>query len=79
MKTLCVRKTTYRLKSAVSLTVAVISDFHDNGYETVVRMLREDPPDVIAVVGDLFLGFKPKRNLPAFELAKMPCRFCRHV
>lgn len=70
MKTLCVRKTTYRLKSAVSLTVAVISDFHDNGYETVVRMLREDPPDVIAVVGDLFLGFKPKRNLPAFEFAK---------
>lgn len=66
------QKTIYELPAPVSLTIALLSDFHNGDLRCVTGVLRQDPPDLIAVAGDIFVGRKPHCNAPIFEIQKNP-------
>lgn len=71
MKTRRVRKTTYQLDSAISLTIALVTDFHnDSAYLQVLDILKDNPANLIAIAGDLFKGFRPESNRSPFDMAK---------
>ena len=46
------QKTEYEIPSPVNCTIALVTDLHEYDPESVLEILREVKPDVIAVAGD---------------------------
>ena len=47
------------------LTIALLSDFHNGGPAVVAAVtdsLRRNQPDMIAIAGDLLVGYRPKSD-----------------
>lgn len=60
--------TTYTIPARLrrSLTVAQVADLHDRPFEPVLQALRAEPPDLIAVTGDLFCRLDTSVNTLPF-------------
>ena len=54
------QETSQKVNSNVRL--AVISDLHNRSYSAVIRSLRRRRPDLIAVTGDMLVGYRPKND-----------------
>ena len=80
-----IRKTEYRVKSSgAKARIALLADLHRGPAEGVVSILRNDPPDLILIAGDLYES--PPRNpfdvaaaltLLAGLPAGVPTYYCR--
>lgn len=74
------KKTEYRLRSRVDRTIALVTDLHEYEPESVLRILREVQPDVIAVAGDTLERHHPGENLDKGDrslLSRMICAVIR--
>ena len=56
------RETFYKIPAGSRRLIALISDLHNHSGKDVVRSLRRRHPDLIAVTGDLLVGYLPKDN-----------------
>lgn len=56
------KETVYRIPGGISCRIALLSDLHNRPYSAVLRSLRRRRPDLIAVTGDLLVGYRPKDN-----------------
>lgn len=50
-------KTEYRVQGSADITIAIVVDLHSRNPESVLEILREAKPDVIAVPGDLLENY----------------------
>ena len=48
----------YRIHKGIPHTVAILSDLHNKNGRAAAESLRQRRPDLIAVTGDLFLGYR---------------------
>lgn len=48
----------YRIRAGKSCRIALLSDFHNSDERPVLESLERLRPDLIAVTGDLFLGYR---------------------
>ncbi len=64
----------YRIRAGIPRTIALLSDLHAEDGNRAVKILERRRPDLIAVTGDLFLGYKPKEgdNLTVLQPKVLP-------
>ena len=64
----------YRIRAGIPRTIALLSDLHAEDGSRAVKILERRRPDLIAVTGDLFLGYKPKEgdNLTVLQPKVLP-------
>ena len=61
---------TYHIDAPVSLTIAHVSDLHNNDGQPVLASLRQHGPDIIAISGDLIVGKRPAEGKIVMEAEK---------
>ena len=86
MSAVPIKKTEYRIPApGVTVRLALLADLHRGSAGEVVSILRDDPPDLILIAGDLYES-PPRRSFfdcsPALDLlanlpAGVPAFYCR--
>ncbi len=71
------KETVYRIHSSAHRKIALISDLHNRPYAEVLHSLRHRHPDLIAVTGDLLVGYRPKDNRLIVKSQKYVLPFLR--
>ena len=71
------KETVYRITSSVHRRIALISDLHNRSYSAVIRSLRRRRPDLIAVTGDMLVGYRPKDDRLIVKSQKYVLPFLR--
>lgn len=56
------KETVNNIPAPVSLTIALIADFHNADPQPVIQSLNRNHPDIIAVVGDFLVGYRPEAD-----------------
>ena len=71
------KETVYRIPSSVHRRIALISDLHNRSYSAVIHSLRRRRPDLIAVTGDMLIGYRPKDDRLIVKSQKYVLPFLR--
>ena len=71
------KETVYKIPSSVKRRIALLSDLHNRSFKAVLRSLRRRQPDLIAVTGDLLVGYRPKDNQLIVKSQKKVLPFLR--
>lgn len=58
----------YRIQAGIPHTISLLSDLHGKDGHEILEILRNRRPSLIAVTGDLFLGYKAKEGDNLTEL-----------
>lgn len=71
------KETVYRIPSSVHRRIALISDLHNRPYSAVIHSLKRRLPDLIAVTGDMLVGYRPKDDRLIVKSQKYVLPFLR--
>ena len=67
----------YRIRAGIPHTIALLSDLHGKDGREALQILRRRRPSLIAVTGDLFLGYKTKEGDDLADLQPAVLPFIR--
>lgn len=64
------KETIYKLSGGVSITIALIADTHNIKPAQILISLSSHRPDIIAITGDLLIGYRPSDDEPIVSKQK---------
>ena len=64
----CMKERIYRIRAGIPNTIALLSDLHGKDGHEALEILRRRQPAMIAVTGDLFLGYKVEEGANLVDL-----------
>lgn len=69
------KETAYRIAAPIDIMIALVSDFHDSDPGEITNSLCRRRPDMIAIAGDLLVGYRPKDDCLMVEQQRnaLPC------